>query len=115
MVVKSNDSIEFESESGYEGVKKKFFIGRKDGSNEIIMRFFEVSPQKSTPFHSHPFQHLVKIEKGNGVVINADKSSTPISAGSLVYIHDNEMHCFTNTSETETLEFICIVPDRGEK
>ena len=115
MVIKSTESVPFVADSGYEGVEKKILIGRKDGSNEIIMRYFVVAPGKTTPYHSHPFPHLAKIEKGNGSIVDANKDETPVSPGSLVYINDNEVHCFKNTSNTESLEFICIVPDRGEQ
>ncbi len=42
----------------------------------------------------------------------ADKEYT-IGAGDCAYVPANEDHCFTNTGENP-LEFICIVPIRGE-
>lgn len=115
MVVKHKNSIPFESESSYNGVQKKYLIGKNDGSNEIIMRYFVVEPQESTPYHSHLFPHLVHVERGKGVVVNYDGEKIPISPGALVYIDDCETHCFTNVSDSERLEFICIVPERGDK
>lgn len=114
MIVKSINEVAFENESPYPGIQKKFFLGKEDGSKEIIMRFFVVGPGNSTPFHQHPFPHLVKVEKGNGVLIDVDKKEVNLTPGSLVYIHDNEWHCFKNTGDSP-FEFICIVPERGEK
>lgn len=115
MIVKNKELIPFVEDSGYEGVEKKYFIGRKDGSGEIIMRYFVVAPQKSTPYHAHEFPHLVKVEKGEGVLVDKDKNEKRLNGNSLVYVHDNETHCFRNTSTTENFEFICIVPERGDK
>ncbi|MCK4664472.1 MAG: cupin domain-containing protein [Bacteroidales bacterium] len=114
MIIKNKNEVPFEDTKGYNRVIKQIFIGPKDGSNEIIMRYFSVSPGGATPYHKHDFPHLVKIEKGEGIAIDADKKEYKVEKGQLIYIHDNEIHGFKNTS-TEAFEFICIVPERGEK
>jgi quercetin dioxygenase-like cupin family protein len=114
MIVKSMIDVLPEKESPYPGIQKKFYLGKQDGSNEIIMRFFSVDPGNSTPFHQHPFPHLVKVESGSGVLVDENKKESELKAGSLVYINDNEWHCFKNTGNAP-FEFICIVPERGEK
>ena len=55
---------------GVKNVKMRILIGPDDGSDNIIMRHFTISPQGHTPKHSHDFEHVVKIEKGEGVFVN---------------------------------------------
>ena len=114
MIIKNPKDIPFEDTSAYKGVKKQIFLGRNDGSEEIIMRYFTVEPGGATPYHSHGFQHLVKVESGNGIAIDKDRAEHKISAGDLVYVKDDEIHGFKNVSE-KPFSFICIVPERGEK
>lgn len=95
------------------GVTKQIPIGRNTGSDEIIMRLFTLDPGAATPYHTHDFPHLVKIESGKGVLIDNEAKEHPISVGSYIYITDNERHGFKNTGN-EPFKFLCIVPSRGE-
>lgn len=114
MIIKDTKTIPYEDNSAYPGVSKQIFIGNKDGSEEIAMRYFSVEPEGSTPYHSHGFPHLVKVEKGTGVIVDKDGNEHKLEAGKVVYVNDDEMHCFKNTGK-EAFDFICVVPDRGEK
>ncbi|MBI9035194.1 MAG: cupin domain-containing protein [Bacteroidales bacterium] len=114
MIIKKPQEVPFEDTSMYPGVKKQVFIGPKDGSEEIIMRHFSLDPGGATPYHNHPFPHVVKIEKGQGVLIDQDKNEYPLEPGQVAYVNDNEIHGFKNVGEG-TFDFICIVPQRGEK
>ncbi len=105
--------VPFEETSGYTGVKKQIVIGPADGSDEIVMRYFTLEPGGSSPFHSHDWPHLVRIEQGSGVMLDAQKHPSPVSAGDYIFVESNILHCFQNTGE-EALAFICIVPARGE-
>ena len=97
----------------YVGVEKQVLIGREDGSDEIIMRYFSVKPGGNTPYHAHDFPHLVQIQKGEGVAIDPDGNEHPLSAGMVVYVPENEIHGFKNTG-SEPFDIICVVPERGE-
>ena len=113
MVVKKLSEIPLAEMKGYEGVTKKIVLGPTDGSNEIVLRYFSVQPGGATPYHTHPFPHLVKIETGVGVAVDAAGNEQPVSAGDFVYVDDNEKHNFKNTGD-KPFDFICIVPRRGE-
>lgn len=113
MIIKKPKDVPYEDTSAYKGVKKQIFIGPRDGSEEIIMRHFTVEPGGATPYHHHGFQHLVKVETGNGLVIDKEGVEHPISEGDLVYVKDDEVHGFKNVSQ-KPFSFICIVPERGE-
>ena len=46
--------------------------------------------------------------------MKADKKESRVTAGDFVFVPSNEYHSFSNAG-TEPLEFICIVPARGEE
>lgn len=114
MIIKTKEQVPFEDMSDYNNVSKQILIGPKDGSEEIIMRYFSVEPGGNTPYHHHPFPHLVKVENGSGVAIDKDGKEYSLAKGQYVYVNDNEIHGFKNVGN-EPFEFICIVPKRGEK
>jgi quercetin dioxygenase-like cupin family protein len=113
MIIKELPDVPFAELHGYDGVKKQVVIGPEDGSDEIVLRYFRLAPGGSSPYHTHDWPHLVKIEAGSGVTVDVEGNETPVKAGDFVYVNDDEKHQFKNTG-TETFEFICIVPRRGE-
>ena len=114
MVIKNIKNVPYEDMSAYNGIRKQVLVGRKDGSNEIVMRYFSVEPGGNTPYHDHGFPHVVKVEKGKGIVIDKDGNEHSLEQGHVIYIHDDEVHGFKNEG-AESFDFICIVPPRGEK
>ena len=113
MIIKKLKDVPVVAMHGSESVKKQIIIGPGDGSNEIVLRYFSIGPGGTSPHHAHDFPHLVKIEAGTGVLTDEAGLDRPIQKGDFVYIKDNEVHNFKNTG-TEPLDFICIVPRRGE-
>ena len=113
MIIKSLGDVPVVAMHGSESVKKQIVIGPDDGSNEIVLRYFSIGPDGTSPRHAHDFPHLVKIEAGTGVLTDETGLDHPIQKGDFVYIKDNEVHNFKNTG-TEPFDFICIVPRRGE-
>ena len=113
MVIKKLSDVPSMGVEGYEHVKKQVVIGPEDGSQEIVLRYFSVAAGGMSPHHSHDFPHLVRIESGNGSVTDEAGNEYQLHVGDYVYINDNEVHHFTNTG-SESFDFICIVPIRGE-
>jgi len=113
MIIKKLQSVPYADLQGYNGVKKQIVIGPADGSDEIVLRYFTLDQGGSSPYHSHDWPHLVRIEKGSGVMLDAQKNASPITAGDYIFVESNSLHCFKNTGDVP-LSFICIVPDRGE-
>jgi len=113
MKIKKRDDVPFADTQGYTEVTKQVVLGPEDGCNEIILRYFSVAPGGATPYHQHDFPHVVRIEAGTGVAVDADKNETPVVPGDYVYVDDNEIHNFKNTGDTP-FDFICLVPLRGE-
>ena len=95
---------------GANDVLMKILIGPGDGSDRIIMRLFTVLPGGHTPRHRHDYEHLVKVERGQGVAVDADGVEQPIRSGSCVLVSANEEHQFRNP-HSEELRFICVIPN----
>jgi quercetin dioxygenase-like cupin family protein len=113
MIIKNLGDVPSADLRGYERVSKKIVIGPDDGSNEIVLRYFSLGPNGTTPHHAHDFPHLVKIEAGKGVVTDERGLERQLQKGDYVFINNNEVHHFTNAG-TEPFDFVCIVPRRGE-
>jgi len=115
MKIKNNTDVQevFLEEEGIQNVSRKILIGPEDGSSNIIMRYFKVLPGGNTPFHSHNFEHVVRVEKGKGFVVNASGQEIPISSGHSVFIAAGEKHQFKNPNE-EPFEFLCTILNPDE-
>jgi quercetin dioxygenase-like cupin family protein len=113
MIIKKLSDVPFIKMSGHENVKKQIVIGPKDGSNEIVIRYFSLEPGATSPRHTHDFPHLVQIEKGAGMYVDADGQEHPLTKGNYVYVNDNELHAFKNAG-SDSFDFVCTVPARGE-
>jgi len=115
MIIKNNADV-FEKDVDEEGivnVKQQILIGPEDGSRNIIMRRFRVLAGGNTPYHEHPHEHVVKIEKGKGNIVNIEGNEIPICEGQSLLVSSGEKHQFKNPFE-EPLEFLCIIlnPER---
>jgi len=95
-------------EEGVTNVMMKILIGPDDGSKNIVMRHFRVFPGGNTPFHTHEIEHIVKIEKGKGMVLNESGEETLVSEGQSLFIGSAEKHQFKNPFD-EPFEFICTI------
>jgi quercetin dioxygenase-like cupin family protein len=83
-------------------------ITEEDGAPNFEMRYISLSPDSTTPFHAHPWEHEVYIVKGKGA-LKTEKGSQSIEKDDFVFVPLDEKHQFINTSE-EDLDFICVVP-----
>ncbi|UCE21482.1 MAG: cupin domain-containing protein [Candidatus Aminicenantes bacterium] len=110
MIVKKNADIPEAPVEEEEVVKvlRKILIGPEDGSHNIIMRHFKVLPEGHTPFHSHDHEHVVKIEKGKGIVVRETGEEVMVSQGQSLLVEKNETHQFKNPF-SEPFEFLCII------
>ena len=113
MIIKKLSEVPLAALEGYKNVTKQIVIGPDDGSDEIVLRYFSLKPGGASPHHSHDFPHLVKIEAGKGIAIDSTGDEHTLQAGDYVYLKDNETHSFKNAG-SESFDFICIVPKRGE-
>jgi quercetin dioxygenase-like cupin family protein len=98
----------FVEDEGVHNVTRQVLIGPEDGSSNIIMRYYKVLPGGNTPFHSHDFEHVVRVEKGRGFVVDSSGQEIPISPGHSIFIAAGEKHQFKNPNE-EPFEFLCTI------
>ncbi len=113
MIINENNKVA-EISVDLEGAKDvtiKILIGIKEGSKDIIMRYFKIMPGGHSPWHSHNYEHLVKIEKGKGIAIDNDRNEHIVTTGHSLFVESNEMHQFKNPF-SEPFEFICTIPNR---
>ena len=96
-----------------EGAKAglRWVISEKDGAPNFDMRVVEIEPGGQSHHHRHPWEHQVFVLKGTGIVFQKGFEH-PIQPGSVIFVPPGEEHCFRNT-DTETMEFICIIPSRS--
>jgi quercetin dioxygenase-like cupin family protein len=113
MVIKKLGDAPLTDLQGYNHVKKQIIIGPDDGSQEIVLRYFSIGTDGNSPYHTHDFPHLVKIEAGKGILKDSTGNEHRLQQGDYVYINNNEEHQLLNTG-SEPFNFICIVPRRGE-
>jgi quercetin dioxygenase-like cupin family protein len=88
----------------------KILIGLTDESDNIIMRQFTIAPEGHTPYHQHNYEHLVKVEKNKGMVVDENGDQHEVQKGQSVFVKANEKHQFRNPFG-EDFEFICIIPN----
>lgn len=109
--VREVSKVYFDGED-IKGVSKQKLISAEDGAPNFTMRKFDVSPGGHTPYHTHNFEHEVFVLKGKGLV--RGKEDIEIQEGMVLLVEPGEEHQFVNTGD-ETLEFLCVVPNYGER
>lgn len=106
-------TVPSEPAEGLEGVSIRWAIGDNVGAPNFITRIFDVQPEATTPYHTHPWEHEVFVLEGEGSVRNA-QGQTPIGPGTCVYIEPDEIHQLISTGSS-VLRFICIIPRLPEE
>jgi quercetin dioxygenase-like cupin family protein len=92
------------------GVAVRRFISRRDGSNNLEVRYFELEPGATSNYENHNYEHAVLILRGCGSVRLGD-SVLPIRFGDAIFVAPDEIHQF-RADNGETLGFICAVLDK---
>jgi quercetin dioxygenase-like cupin family protein len=92
---------------------RKTLIGPQEGWEGWVMRLFSLKAGGRTPCHSHPWPHINYVLRGQGV-LSIDGKETPLEEGAIAFVPASSLHQFYNAS-TEDFDFICIVPEEGDK
>jgi quercetin dioxygenase-like cupin family protein len=108
MIVRNVNDIEAQKPEGLEGVAMRVAIGKAEGAPRFVLRHFEVEPGRSTPKHSHWWEHEIYVIDGEGEALT-EAGPRSFKAGDTIYVAPDEEHQFTNTGGAP-LRFICIVP-----
>jgi len=81
--------------------------------DDYVMRCFTLHPGAAAALHQHPWSHYLVVLSGEGRVKVGDEKG-PMTPGTWVFTPPDVPHSFRNTSETEDLVFICVVPKEGD-
>jgi quercetin dioxygenase-like cupin family protein len=92
------------------GVTVQRFIGRRDQSQNMELRYFELEAGACSNFEQHNYEHAVLILRGRGTV-RLGEEITPIQFGDAIFVEPNEIHQF-RAAEDEALGFMCAVLDK---
>jgi len=93
-------------------VEKQVLIGADQGWDSHVMRMFTLKKNGYTPRHSHPWNHMVYIVSGNGILF-VDGNEHSVTGDSVAFIPGGKEHQFTQT-DNEDFIFMCIVPTEGD-
>lgn len=74
-------------------------INAEVGSAEVTQFVGSIPPGRS-PDHYHLYEEVLCILEGNGVMW-AEETSTPIAAGSCIFLPRGQVHCLENTGLSE--------------
>src|SRR4030043_1238373 len=108
-VAKSKMALE-----GAKEVYKQLPISKMDGTPSFCFRVFTIEPGGHTPYHTHDFEHLNYVIKGQGILVDGQGERHQLRAGEFALILPNEKHQFRNGSDTDLFKVICAVPNDKE-
>jgi quercetin dioxygenase-like cupin family protein len=113
MILKHSKDVQPGTYAGVpDGVQMRELITERDGAPNFSMRVFDIEPGKSTPFHTHAWEHAVFIIEGTGSVRTEGKE-TPFAKGDSVFVAPHEAHCFVADANT-SVRMICCVPAKNQ-
>jgi len=92
------------------GVTVQRFISRKDNSNNMELRYFELEPGACSNYEKHNYEHAVLVLRGSGTV-RLGEEVFPIQFGDTIFVESDEVHQF-RAGESEPLGFMCAVLDK---
>lgn len=96
------------------GAEKRIVFGPDDRFwDSHVMRSFLLEPFSVAPPNKHPWVHWALCIGGEGKFV-IDGTEYDIESGSWIHVPGNLEHTFWNTSKTEKLHIICIVPAEGD-
>jgi quercetin dioxygenase-like cupin family protein len=92
------------------GVTVRRFISRRDRSNNLEVRYFELEPGAVSNFEDHNYEHAVLVLRGHGT-LHLDGVDHPIQFGDAIFVGADAIHQFRAASD-DTLGFMCAVLDK---
>jgi len=99
---------EYDEGNASRGATRRILIGREEGADDFIVRYFTIPPGGHSSFEHHRHQHGVVIVHGGGRVLLGDRWKD-IGPGDAVYIAPDEVHQF-QADESGPLGFVCVIP-----
>lgn len=88
------------------GGKIRWLITHRDGAKNFSMRLITVPKGKSTPNHSHDYEHEIFVLDGNGEA-TLDAKTFRFKRDDFLFIPGGVMHTM---AALEDVRLICVVP-----
>jgi quercetin dioxygenase-like cupin family protein len=98
------------TDAGAQKARIAVLIGPEDGAPNFMMRRIELAPGGCTPHHSHPWEHVVYVLKGEGF-LTGEAGELKLKSGDSVFVKPDEVHQF-RAREDSQLTFLCSIPRR---
>jgi quercetin dioxygenase-like cupin family protein len=89
---------------------KQVLIGKQDGANNFVVRYFTIPPRGFSSLDQHQHEHGVMIMQGKARVMLGEQFEE-VGVGDVVYIPGWEKHQFENLTD-EPFTFLCIIPPK---
>lgn len=96
-----------------ENSEKRIIYGPGRFWDDYVVRAFTLYPGAYSEEHAHAWPHWTLCTEGTGEFIVGDETYT-LAPNHFVHVPGNIPHYFRNTSGTENLTLICIVPKEGD-
>ncbi len=85
----------------------RWLLGEPEGAPNFEMRYFSLTGEISTDWHSHEWEHQVFVVAGKGKFKNSDQE-VELQPGNALFVAPGEQHHFICSGER--FDFICVVP-----
>lgn len=85
----------------------RWLLGEPEGAPNFEMRYFSLSGEINTDWHSHEWEHQVFVVAGKGKFRNND-GEVELQPGQAIFVAPGEQHHFICPGGQ--FDFICVVP-----
>jgi quercetin dioxygenase-like cupin family protein len=104
---------EYSSGGATPGSTRRVLVGRDEGADDFIIRYFTIPAGGHSALEHHAHQHGVVIVQGHGRVLLGDQW-TEIGVGDAIFIAPDELHQLQALGD-QPLGFICVVPSWAKR
>jgi quercetin dioxygenase-like cupin family protein len=99
---------EYDEGNASKGATRRILIGREEGAEDFIVRYFTIPAGGHSSLEHHRHPHGVVVVQGQGRVQLGD-NVTEIGVGDAIYIEPDEVHQL-QADASGPLGFICVIP-----
>lgn len=96
-----------------ENAEKRVVFGPERFWEDYVMRCFTLNPKAKSGSHAHDWAHWAVCIRGEGK-FKVGEEIALLGNGVWVHVPGGVPHHFWNTSETEQMDLLCIVPKAGD-
>lgn len=95
------------------GVKRRILVGKEDGCENFVMRYFEMQKGGHGFVHHHDWEHGIFVLSGQAKLTIGDEERD-IGQGDAILIPPHKTHTMENTGD-QPFVFICTIPGYADE